>query len=296
MKVKIYSLYTLLCIIWGTTWVVLKVSLQNTPVFYGVGMRFIISGAILWIYFFYKGYKLPKSRTALIIYTQFAILNFTLGYGLTYWSTQYIYSNLGAILWAMFPLTVSFMAHLTLPGERLNPRKLFSISIGLIGVIMIVYNGEALGTEKTIYGIVGTLTAVVLASWPNVYLKKNPDIVEPIHLNVVSQSVAGLLLLAVSFIFESDQHMLWNWSNTSALLYLSVFGTVFAWSINIWLFKKISVMQISYIAFFPPVIAAVLGWSILDEYLSLPAILGGLLVLSGGILMNFKFRRRALGP
>jgi len=296
MKVKIYSLYILLCIIWGTTWVVLKVSLQNTPVFYGVGLRFIISGIILWIYFFYKGYSLPRSRTALIIYAQFAILNFTLGYALTYWSTQFIYSNLGAILWAMFPLSVTFMAHFALPAERLHKRKFFSILIGLMGVIMIVYNGNSLGTEKAVYGIIGTLSAVVLASWPNVYLKKNPGVVEPIHLNAVSQSLAGLMLISSSFIFERGQTMLWTWGNTAALLYLSIFGTVIAWSINIWLFKKITVTQISYIAFFPPMIAAVLGWVILDEYLSPLAILGAVLVITGGILINFKFRRRALEP
>lgn len=296
MKFKIYILYALLCIIWGTTWIVLKVSLEGTPVFFGVALRFLISGSILWVIFFYQGEPLPMTRVAINIYAQFALLNFFLAYALTYWATQFIYSNLGAILWSGFPIVISFMAHWALPDDRLTFRKLASIFIGLIGVIFIVYDGNALGSEKAIYGIIGTLCAVVIAAWPNVYLKKNPKVVNPIHLNVVSQSVAGVALMAFSFFTEADQAMVWSNTNIAAVLYLAIFGTVVAWLINIWLFDHISVTQISYIAFFPPLIAAVLGWVILDEHLSPLAILGGIMVLSGGLLINLKFRRRVLEP
>lgn len=296
MKLKIYTLYALLCIIWGTTWTVLKVSLHDTPVFFGLALRFLTSGAILWGIFFYRGESLPKTRVAINIYVQFALLNFILAYALTYWSTQFIYSNLGAILWAGFPIVISFMAHWALPNDRLTLRKLASIFIGLTGVILIVYDGKTLATDKAIYGIIGILCAVVLAAWPNVYLKKNPNVVNPIHLNVVTQSVAGVTLFVFSLITEADQPMVWSGTNIAAILYLAIFGTVIAWLINIWLFDHISVTQISYITFFPPLIAAVLGWIILDEHLTSLAILGGAMVLMGGFMINFKFRRRVLEP
>lgn len=296
MKLKVYILYALLCIIWGTTWIVLKVSLQGTPPFLAIGLRFILSALILWGVFFVKKEKLPTSRTALNIYFLFAAFNFIAGYALTYWSTQFIYSNLGAILWSGFPLVIAFMAHFALPDDRLTPRKFISILIGLTGAIMIVYNGQSLGSDKAIYGILGTLTAVVAAAWPNVYLKKHRQVVNPIHLNVVAQSIAGVALLSLSLIVEQDRSMVINWFNIGALFYLAIFGTVIAWLINIWLFDHISVTQISYITFFPPMIAAILGWTILGEHLSSLAIVGAILVLTGAIMINFKFRRRVLEP
>ncbi len=296
MKLKVYTLYALLCFIWGTTWIVLKTSLQGTPPFLAIGLRFLISALILWVIFFLRKETLPVNRIALNIYSLFAGLNFTVGYALTYWSTQFIYSNLGAILWSGFPLVVAIMAHFALPDDHLTPRKVFSIFIGLTGTIMIIYNGKALGTEKALYGILGIVVAAVAAAWPNVYLKKHRQVVNPIHLNVVSQSMAAILLLGLSLAVEQDQSMVVDWFNVGALLYLAIFGTVIAWLINIWLFDHISVTQISYIAFFPPMIAALLGWIILDEHLSPLALMGAVLVLTGAAMINFKFRRRVLEP
>lgn len=226
----------------------------------------------------------------------FAIFNFIFGYAFTYWSMQFIYSNLGAILWATFPLVIAFMAHWSLPAERLTLRKITSILIGLAGVVMIIYDGKDLGTDKALYGIIATLMAVVIAAWPNIHLKKNPNVVNPIQLNVVAQTVAGVALFSLSWLIEANQPMVWSTSNIMALIYLAIFGTVIAWLINIWLFDHISVTQISYIAFFPPLVAAFLGWIILDEQLTPWSILGSFLILSGALMINFKFRRRVLEP
>ena len=82
--------------------------------------------------------------------------------------------------------------------------------------------------------------------------------------------------------------MEWSFINIGALLYLTILGTVFAWLIYIWLFSHISVTKISYIAFFPPVIATVIGWSVLGEKLTPLMILGAFLVLAGVLLINVK--------
>jgi drug/metabolite transporter (DMT)-like permease len=100
--------------------------------------------------------------------------------------------------------------------------------------------------------------------------------------------MAGIILLFVSFIFEKDQQMVWSNYNIFALGYLTIFGSLIAWYIYFWLFPQISISQISYIAFFPPVLASILGWIILDERLSILAIFGGGFVILGAVLVNLN--------
>ena len=123
MKPKVLFGYILLCIIWGTTWLILKKSLMDgTPPFFGAGMRFIIAGSLLWIAIIYSKNFPPFGPLPMKIYFQFGVLNLTISYGLTYWATQYIYSSLSSIIWSGFPLTVAFFSYFMLK-PRHEPKK-----------------------------------------------------------------------------------------------------------------------------------------------------------------------------
>ena len=98
--------------------------------------------------------------------------------------------------------------------------------------------------------------------------------------------MAGILLLLFSFFVETSQQMNWSNYNIFALIYLTIPGSLVAWFIYIWLYSHISMAQISYIAFFPPLLATILGWAVLDESLSMLAIAGGGLVILGAVLIN----------
>jgi len=127
MKTKVLAFYMALCIIWGTTWFFIKISLEGTPPFLGAGLRFLLAGLILWGIVFWRREYPVWSATAIKVYLAFGVLNLAIGYSLSYWATQFIYSNLSAIIWAAFPLVLTLMAHFYLPEERLNLRKGLSI-------------------------------------------------------------------------------------------------------------------------------------------------------------------------
>ena len=128
MKPKVLFSYILLCLIWGTTWIVLKKSLMDgTPPFFGSGIRFMIAGTILWMIILYKKKFPPFDPLAIRIYFQFGVLNLTISYGLTYWATQYIYSSISSIIWSGFPLTVAIFSYFMLPDEKMNQKKMFQV-------------------------------------------------------------------------------------------------------------------------------------------------------------------------
>ena len=289
MKPKVLINYAILCIIWGTTWIILKKSLiGGTPPFFGSGFRFFFGGVILWSVILYKRDFPSFKALPLQLYLQFGLLNLTICYGLTYWATQFIYSSLSALIWAGFPLCVAVFSYFMLPDEVVTKKKIISLFLGTIGALFILREGLNFKGDQVVIGIFMVVIAVIIAGYPNVYLKRYSNAVTSLHLNAVSQLMAGITLLIISFIFESDQKMVWDNFNIFALAYLTIFGSLIAWYIYFWLFPHISMSQISYIAFFPPVLASILGWILLDEKLSILAIFGGGLVIFGALLVNLN--------
>jgi len=286
MKTKIYLLYALMCILWGFTWMYLKISLQEMPLYKGLSIRFISAGVIFWIIYFLKSEKVQLTKDLRRVYILFTLFNFSLCYYLTYWGTKFVFSNLGAILWSLLPLCVAFMAHFYLPNDRLTRRKFGGIIIGLIGSILLFYNKDLLGQGQTFLGLLAILLSVILAAWPNVHLKMQKSEINPYHLNAVGMSISGLIFLIFALIFESQASIPLDNKNMFAIFFLTVPGTVITWGIYIWLFNHLPVTQISYTAFYPPIIASVVGWFFLDESLPLVAILGSMLIIAGGYLVS----------
>jgi drug/metabolite transporter (DMT)-like permease len=167
-------------------------------------MRFLLAGSILWIIIFFQKNYPPFSKPALRIYFQFGVLNLAISYGLTYWATQYIYSSLSSIIWSGFPLTVALFSYFMLPNEILTKKKVLSLALGSIGAASILIESINLSGENVTIGVVLVILAVIIASYPSVYLKKYNQIVSSLHINSVSQLMAGIILLSVSYFIEND--------------------------------------------------------------------------------------------
>ena len=287
MTPKVFILYALLCIIWGTTWLALKISLNYIPPIFGLGLRFTISSIILWPILLRKKPKINRSSTAIKVYLSFSLLSFVAAYSLTYWGAQFIYSSLASIIWALLPIFVSIIAHFMLPSEPLTLRRFGGGLFGLAGVAFILSsNGEQ--KEVQMIGVLAIFLAVVLASGPNVYLKKHYKIVNPLHVNVISQTIAAIVLIPLSFLLEKPMATIWNSTSIITLVYLAIFGTVITWTIYFWLYNHISVNQISTLGLVPPVFASIIGWIFLGETYGYELFIGGALVLLGVYLIHSR--------
>lgn len=274
-----------MCILWGFTWMYLKISLQDMPIYKGLSIRFISAGIIFWLIYFIGREKVKLTADLKRVYALFAFFNFSFCYYLTYWGTKYVFSNLGAILWSLLPLCVAFMAHFYLPDDKLTKRKLTGMIVGLFGTVLLFYNKDVLGQGQTSLGILAILLSVVLAAWPNVHLKMLKSKINPYHLNAVGMTVSGLIFLIFALIFENHIKIPLDSKNIFAIFFLTVPGTVITWGIYIWLFNHLPVTQISYTAFYPPIIATFVGWFYLSEALPILAILGSMLIIFGGYLV-----------
>ena len=293
MNNRILFPFIALCLIWGSTWYFIKISLNaGVPPFYGVGLRFLFSGIIFFIYIYYKKLSIPTTPQAIKLYLSFGLLNFCLSYGMTYWATQYIYSSISSILWGLFPLFTSLMAHFMIkddPDERLNKNKIGALMMGLVGVAIMSANQEIDFKSQSFSAILVLISVIIIAAYPSVQYKKYNDEVGPYQMNAVCQVMTGIIMLSMSSLFKEDISVI-VWDNELILstLYLIVFGGFISWGIYFWLYQHLNVTQVTYVAIFPPIVAIFLGWVFLGEILSSQEIIGTLLILGSSVLIYRK--------
>ena len=293
MNNRILFPFIALCLIWGSTWYFIKISLNaGVPPFYGVGLRFLFSGIIFSIYIYYKKLSIPTTPQAIKLYLSFGLLNFSLSYGMTYWATQYIYSSISSILWGLFPLFTSLMAHFMIkddPDERLNKNKIGALMMGLVGVAIMSANQEIDFKSQSFSAILVLISVIIIAAYPSVQYKKHSDEVGPYQMNAVCQVMTGIVMLSMSSLFKEDISVIvWNNELILSTLYLIVFGGFISWGIYFWLYQHLNVTQVTYVAIFPPIVAIFLGWVFLGEILSSQEIIGTLLILGSSVLIYRK--------
>src|SRR5215213_124799 len=126
--------WLILCLVWGTTWIFIKIGLRDLPPITFAAARFLL--AVLILVPLIRVLRLEMPRTAaqwkLIALTGF--LQFSINYSLVFWSEQYITSGLAAVLQAMITVFGLALAWIFLPDERITKRKIVAVALGIIGV------------------------------------------------------------------------------------------------------------------------------------------------------------------
>ena len=293
MNNKILFPFTALCLIWGSTWYFIKISLNaGVPPFFGVGFRFFLSGLLFFLIIFFRKESIPFNKQAIKLYLSFGLLNFALSYGITYWATQYVYSSISSILWGLFPLFTSVMAHFMLKeddNEKLTSNKLKALFLGFIGMVFIGSNQSIDLQSQSFLAIMVLVGAIIIAAWPSVLYKKYNDVVGPYQMNAVCQVLTGVIMLSLSSLLKEDlSQIVWTDQLLFASAYLVLFGGVISWGIYFWLYQYLSVTQVTYVAIFPPIVAIILGWIFLNEVLSTKEIIGTIFILGSSILIYRK--------
>src|SRR6476646_6546960 len=131
MKARI--VWLILCGIWGSTWLFIKLGLADLPPLTFAGIRFLLAGLILTAIVLARRVPWPRGRDWILI-AIVGFLQFTLNYGLVFWGEQHIPSGLAAVLQSTFPAFGLVLAHLYLPGERITLLKVMGVLMGIVGI------------------------------------------------------------------------------------------------------------------------------------------------------------------
>lgn len=280
MKARL--VWLLLCGIWGSTWLFIKLGLEDLPPFTFAGIRFVIAFLIIFSFIWARGMSLPKTRGAWRLLLITGVLSFSLNYGLVFWSEQHISSGLAALLQATMPAFGLVFAHFHLPGERLTWLKTFGVVLGVCGVGVVFSNQLAVAGGLALAGCVAVVFSSLFVAYSNVLVKAYGKNLEPSIL-AAGQMFFGLIpLLLVGIPLEGNPfEFRWTWMAWIALLYLAVVGSVIAFLLYYWLIHNMDVTKTMLIALVTPVVAVILGMIVLDEQLTWRTIAGGAMIMAG---------------
>jgi drug/metabolite transporter (DMT)-like permease len=284
-------LIALLCLIWGSTWVVIAGGLDDLPPFTSAGIRFVVAFAVMCgvarILHRREGGAPPPAWLTIVT----GVFNFGVSYGVVYWSETLLPSGLVSVLWAVFPMMVAFLAHRFLPGERLALSGWTGFLLGFIGVVLLFL------TDVAAFGPAAVPTALLLLVSPavcavsNILLKRYGRDVSSVQLNRNSMFLGAVILLALAAITERDAAFRWTPFAVFSILYLAIPGTAVTFGLYFWLLRYSPAHHLSLIAYVTPAVALLLGWLFRGETVGLDTVLGSLCIL-GGVYLVLRGRRR----
>ena len=291
VAMKARLVWVILCGIWGSTWLFIKLGLQDLPPLTFAGIRFVIASAILFFWIRIRRLQLPRSRGDWIFLAVTGILSFGLNYGLVFWGEQYISSGLAALLQATLPAFGLVIAHFHLPGERLSWTRIGGVILGVLGVGVVFSNQLAVSGRQALAGCIALILSALFAAYANVLVKARKVKMNPVII-AGGQMVFGLMLLfAVGIPLEGNPFNLrWTPMALVALFYLAIVGSVIAFVLYYWLVLNIDVTKSMLIALVTPVVAVILGMIVLDEEIGWRTLIGGAMIMTG---ISFIVVRRA---
>ena len=276
---------TLLC--WGPTWYIIKFQLGTVDPMVSVFYRFFLASVIILLFCIYKKINLRFSIKEHFFIAVLGIFLFNINYVIFYLSTQYLISGFVALCFSSI-LFMNVINNIIFHRSSPNIVTLIGGTIGTLGLIIIFYD-EIITFEfssGTSYGIFLGIIATYFASLGNLISahtsKIKLEVIPVTGLGMFYGSISlmiYLILMGNSFSFEVSHQYIFS------LIYLSIFGSVFGFSLYLTLIKKLGSNDAAYVAIIMPLIALIVSTIFEGLIWDLTLILGAIMIVLGNVII-----------
>ncbi len=276
------------CLIWGTTYLGIKVALDTIPPFLMGGMRYIASGLILAGWLRARGHALPGREH----WGKLAILGFfllTIGNGGVVFGEQYIPSGLTAVLIATSPFWMVGVDAMLPAGQRMHARQWIGLTVGFLGIVVLVWPDLMAGGASGRGFAIGFLAVqIACAGWAvgSAYTRRHVLPGDILGSAAIQMFCGGVLMLVVGTITGEWADLSFTPRTTFALAYLTVFGGAIAFSAFAYALGHLDIAIVSLYSYVNPVIAVILGVLILGEPFHVRMIAAGALIAMGMVAVR----------
>ncbi|HEX8169392.1 MAG TPA: EamA family transporter [Thermoanaerobaculia bacterium] len=281
-----YIAFAIVCIIWGTTYLGIRVALETIPPLLLTGVRFTAAGLIMLAIARLRGERIPRDGRTLANLSLVGLLMVGMGNLAVVWAEQWVPSGLAALLVATAPFWMAIIEMFRSGGERLDTRATIGMLIGFAGVALLVTPRGAGGAWNLGF-LAGALAIQVgslgwqLGSAHGKYNLRHVPLLSSAALQMLS---GGLLVTVIGIAIGEVPHFAVNARTLTALAYLTIFGSVLAYSSYVFALAHMRTTHSSLYAYVNPVVAVFLGWLILHEPLTWISI-AAMVVILGGVAM-----------
>ncbi len=284
-----------ICLIWGTTYLVLRIGVTQFPPFLFSMLRFLIAGPILLIFVFTIGKASWPDRKTIINQALSGLLMITLGISIVGYAEVYISSSVAAVVCSMMPIWTILINLMASKDERPNWIIVLGLMMGLGGILLIF--GEHLSEfSDTNYttGIILTFLANLSWAYGSIWVKKNNNNTNPFLGAGLQMLFGGIFLIPLSVIFDDYSNITWSSEVMYALGYMALIGSVGAYACYSYAIKKLPMTIVSLYAYINPIVAVILGWLILSEKLNTEITIAILTTVAGIYVVNKGYQVKTL--
>jgi drug/metabolite transporter (DMT)-like permease len=285
----------LVSLVWGSTWLVIRIGLRDVPPLTGAGIRFVLAGLVMALLAPALVRREGGGRPPLGAVLLQAGCQFCANYALVYWAETVLPSGLVSVLWSAFPLMLALLGHFVTGSERLVARRWLGLVVSFCGIVLLFATDlRAVGR-----GAIGMGLAVLLApaavAVSTTYVKQRAAGSSSVLLNRDSMLLGGVALLAMALVLERDRTFSPTAAALGSILYLSLAGTVLTFGVYLWLLRTVPAYRMSLTSYVTPVIALLVGAAFGAEPLGGSTLGGTALVLAGVALTLARPPARPLG-
>ena len=281
-------------LVWGSTYLGIRIAVGSMPPFAMASARFLIAGALLFIVLKLRGAQWPtlaQLREHALIGT-FLLLG---GNGLVAWAEQYIPSGIAALLIAIGPLFVVLTEWAWPGGSRPTFRTFGALLLGLVGVAWLAAPWEAASHGSLDgAGVIAVLSACAFWAIGSIASRHARSGASPLYAASLQMIGGGAALGLVAWAHGDWSAVDFNRITPEAwgaFLYLILFGSLLGFSVFVWLMKHSTPARVATFAYVNPIVAVFLGWLLLDEEVTRRTFVSAVIIITAVVLITVQRNR-----
>lgn len=290
-RLKLAGMFTLLACIWGTSFVAIKVGLLYIPPVLFAAVRYDIAGAFMLGYAFFRieHWRPVTSSDWLAVGAGATFLIATFN-ALLFTGLQGVTSGVAAILVATAPLLTTAISRLVLPSDGLGVRGGCGLLVGFVGVGLVAASTSSALDVRSLSAPAFILMAACCMAFGSVLIQREQGRLSTQGLVAWSNTLGALLLHGIALLSpgNSISTVTWTIDAVLAMGYLAIVASAIGYTIYFILLNRLGATEINFITYAQPVVAAIAGWIILKETLSIVSGLGFLFIFGGFSLLKWN--------
>lgn len=291
---KAYIALVFICIVWGTTYLALRVGVMHYPAFLFAGVRQTVSGIILMAIALMANRNTDLSAKNILRQMLVGFLMLTLGNGCVTWGEKVVPSGIAAMICSNMPIFAVIFNLVSSKKEKFNALIGCGMLLGAVGVGFIFrQNLSDISNKAYLFGILAVMLATMSWAMGSIVNKKNVNPVNPFFNSGMQLLFGGLFMLIISPAVD-DWHNIdvWNRDGLISLVYLIIFGSVLAYAAYMYVLSKLPVGIATIYAYVNPLVAVVLGYFFLNEELNMYTALAFVTIIASVFMVNRGYRKQ----
>lgn len=287
-RFKVIVAFGLVYVIWGSTYLAIRVGAAHMPSSIFAGVRFVLAAAVMLAVLAILRRRLVPSRRDLVTLAGAGALLLVGGNGLVVLAETVVPSGMTALIIATVPLWVAGLEAVLPGGERIAPRGFVGILLGLAGLVILSWPELSRASQEVAHPAGLALLVCAALSWSlgTLLMRRRPVKVDAFVATGWEMLFGGVLNSILGLLIQGRQPIAWNTELVGSLLYLIVFGSLVALTAYVWLVNHVPAAKVSTYAYVNPVIAIFLGWWLLDEKVTAHLIVGMAVIVLAVVLVN----------